>query len=169
MAASDAGPAAAGHQTQPRSARRGRFDTAEGTICRCCAPLASCTFGQRPTGAMEPLPEPPPSPADAILNVCRQLADEKITLAEAVAHTTAQRASLDKLDAELLSRLVGALCDGAAATQSPSDGRDALALAVECCAVDGVSARRCDACARGGFAGEVCRQAAALDLRGLQF
>ena len=57
---------------------------------------------------MEPLPEPPPSPADAILNVCRQLADEKITLAEAVAHTTAQRASLDKLDAELLSRLVWA-------------------------------------------------------------
>ena len=110
---------------------------------------------------MEPLPEPPPSPADAILSVCRQLADEKITLAEAVAHATTQRASLDKLDAELLSRLVGALCDGAAATQSPSDGRDALALAVECCAVDGVSARRCDARARGGFAGEVCRQAAA--------
>ena len=53
---------------------------------------------------MEPLPEPPPSPADAILNVCRQLADEKITLAEAVAHATTQRASLDKLDAELLLR-----------------------------------------------------------------
>ena len=61
---------------------------------------------------MEPLPEPPPSPADAILSVCRQLADEKMTLAEAVAHATTQRASLDKLDAELLSRLVGALCDG---------------------------------------------------------
>ena len=61
---------------------------------------------------MEPLPEPPPSPAAAILNVCRQLADEKITLAEAVADAATRRASLDKLDAELLSRLVGALCDG---------------------------------------------------------
>ena len=95
----------------------------------------------------------------AVAEACELLAREAPDLGGAVA--AARHVDLEAVGADALSRFLGLLCD--AASGAVFGGADALALAVRCCGVDGVHARRCDPRARVDLAAAVARE---LSVRG---